>query len=106
MVVEDEQDLACLFEDYLRRCGFYTISFTNPADAIAHFEQNPFSYSLVLVDLIMPNMDGIRVSKRIRKLNDTVRIILVTAYYMHEMIHDTDFKYIRFSKVLIKPLKP
>lgn len=105
MVVDDEKDLACLFKDYLGKCGFETICFTNPVEAIEHFEQNSHSYSLVLVDLKMLIMDGIRLSKRIRELNDNVKIVLITAHSINDIVHTSDFINARISLFLLKPLK-
>ena len=105
MVVDDEKDLACLFEKYLQRSGFDCNSFTSPLSALKHFEQNRYSNTIIITDLIMPSLDGIRFANKIREINDKVDIVLLSAYPIHDYLDDSDFMAARFSQVLLKPLK-
>ncbi|MCU0989262.1 MAG: response regulator [Xanthomonadales bacterium] len=77
LIVEDEPKIAALLEDYLRaHGGFQCRSIHRGDQALDCFrEERP---DLVLLDLMLPGLDGIEVCKRLRAESD-VPIIMVTA---------------------------
>ena len=77
MIVEDEPKIAALLEDYLRTKGGYLTTVVERGDRVlAQFHaQQP---DLVLLDLMLPGMDGIEVCKQLRA-HSQVAIIMVTA---------------------------
>lgn len=77
LVVEDEPKIAALLEDYLRAKGGYRTEVVNRGDlALARFQQ--CQPDLVLLDLMLPGLDGIEVCKQIRA-ESQAPIIMVTA---------------------------
>lgn len=79
LVVDDEQELANLYKEFIMKLGYDVISFTNPAIALEHYKQSIGRYSLILTDLRMPGMSGIELANKIRESNSKVKIFLVTA---------------------------
>jgi len=77
LIVEDEPKIAQLLEDYLHRMGGFQTCVVNRGDLVleAFQKERP---SLVLLDLMLPGMDGIEVCKRLRA-ESNVPIIMVTA---------------------------
>lgn len=77
MIVEDEPKIAKLLADYLQASGGYRTRTVERGDeAVDAFrDEEP---DLVLLDLMLPGLDGIEVCKRIRN-ESTVPIIMVTA---------------------------
>lgn len=77
LIVEDEPKIAKLLEDYLQAKGGYRTAIVGRGDeALQRFrEEQP---DLVLLDLMLPGLDGIEVCKRIRA-ESPVPIIMVTA---------------------------
>jgi two-component system response regulator BaeR len=76
LIVEDEPKLASLLSDYLTNSGYTTECIFNGQKAIpAIRDQLP---SLVLLDVMLPGMDGMEVCKEIRTFSD-IPIIMVTA---------------------------
>jgi two-component system response regulator BaeR len=77
LIVEDEPKIASLLEDYLRARGAYGTRIVERGDlvmsAVGEFEPD-----LVLLDLMLPGMDGIEVCKKLRAVS-TVPIIMITA---------------------------
>ena len=73
LLVEDEKDLAELFSLRLKADGFDITVATNGLEAIKLIKKiNP---DLVLLDLVMPDMDGYEVLKKLKKdkvLNETI----------------------------------
>jgi DNA-binding response OmpR family regulator len=68
LLVEDEKDILDLFTEYLSSSGFNTISFQNPMKALNYFYQNQRNCSLVIADYKMPQMSGLELIKKIRKI--------------------------------------
>jgi two-component system response regulator BaeR len=77
LIVEDEPKIASLLQDYLRSHGGYRCQCVHRGDeAIDAFRAA--QPDLVLLDLMLPGLDGIEVCKQIRR-ESTVPIIMVTA---------------------------
>ena len=104
MIVEDEWDIAYLFSLYLEGFGFNTISFTEPLLALDHFKQYPKRYCLILIDMSMIDLNGMELSKEIRKYNSQVKILLITGYCKEDISHSIDFKEAKISDVILKPV--
>jgi DNA-binding response OmpR family regulator len=75
-VVEDEWKIARFLQMELEHEGFQTAIETNGRRALDRIMQENFD--LVLLDLMLPEMDGLEVCRRVRALSD-VPIIMVTA---------------------------
>lgn len=77
LIVEDEPKIAALLEDYLKAKGGFETQTLDRGDIVmdAFRAQPP---DLVLLDLMLPGLDGIEVCKRIRS-ESQVPIIMVTA---------------------------
>ena len=77
LIVEDEEKIASLLCDYLEKIGGYqTHRVARGDEAMLAFEQ--VSPALVLLDLMLPGMDGLEVCKAIRAKSQ-VPVIMVTA---------------------------
>lgn len=76
LIVDDEREIAELIEIYLRNEGFQTeVAFDGEA-AIAAFERQPAD--LVILDIMMPKLDGLEVCRRLRR-DHHVPILMVSA---------------------------
>lgn len=77
LIVEDEAKIASLLRDYLEKVGGYKTHWVDRGDeAMRAFEKA--SPDLVLLDLMLPGMDGLEVCKAIREKSQ-VPVIMVTA---------------------------
>src|SRR5215212_8115179 len=76
LVVEDEQSIASFVAMYLRNAGYDVQVAPNGRDALAKAEAA--SPSLIVLDLMLPDIDGIEVCKRVRQSSD-VPILMLTA---------------------------
>ena len=78
LIVEDEPKIASLLEDYLAAHGFTCRQVHRGDQALDEYHAH--SPDLVLLDLMLPGIDGIEVCKQIR-LSSTVPIIIrITSY--------------------------
>ncbi|MFO1369324.1 MAG: response regulator transcription factor [Marinagarivorans sp.] len=76
LVVEDEIKIADLIAKYLALEGYEAVTVQNGADALARFKQ--LRPQLVILDIMLPGLDGLEVCKRLRTIADTP-IIFLTA---------------------------
>lgn len=77
LIVEDEQELADLLKRHLEDCGFNVQTAARGDDAVRLAEAGKFD--LILLDLMLPGMDGIEVCRRLRARNLRTPIVMVTA---------------------------
>ena len=76
LVVEDEPGIARLVQDYLERAGFAVVLAANAEEALAQARtKRP---ALVVLDLGLPDRDGLDVTRELRRLSD-VPIVMLTA---------------------------
>ena len=76
LVVEDEPTIAEILVDYLRHAGFTPSQMGNGCEALDSIRANP--PDLVVLDIMLPGMDGMSVCREVRKFS-AVPIIMVTA---------------------------
>ncbi len=80
LVVDDEPDLADAVAGSLRREGYAVDVSNNGQDALERLSINP--YDLVLLDLTLPDVDGLEICRMIRndaRFDPSTRILMVTA---------------------------
>lgn len=76
MVVDDDYNINQLIKLYLEKEGFTVEPYEEGTEALKSFKANP--PSLVVLDIMLPGMDGWDICREIRKSND-VPIIMLTA---------------------------
>lgn len=77
LIIEDNRDLANLLESHLRELAFQVdLSF----DGITGLAKaNSDNYDLVILDLMLPGLDGMEICKRLRRKSSYVPILMLTA---------------------------
>jgi len=76
LIVEDEPKLSDLLRDYLLQAGFCVEQLDNGLDVAGRVRSNP--PALILLDLMLPGLDGLDVCKKVREFS-SVPIIMITA---------------------------
>src|SRR5262247_2053350 len=76
LIVEDENSIASFVALYLKNAGYSVRTVANGADALDQVSSDP--PALTILDLMLPDIDGIEVCRRIRKTSD-VPILMLTA---------------------------
>lgn len=76
LIVDDEREIAELIEIYLRNEGFQTSIAGDGEEALELYGREP--YDLVILDIMMPRMDGLEVCRKLRK-DQSVPILMVSA---------------------------
>lgn len=79
LVVEDEDAIRQFEVINLQRGGYETVEAVNGFDALTKFEEEYGNFQVVLLDIMMPGIDGMEVCRTIRARSSTVGIIMLTA---------------------------
>lgn len=85
LIVDDELKMRILIRDFLRREGFETIECSNGEDALNLF-LNDKDINLIILDIMMPKMNGWEVCEKIRKYSNIIPILMLTAKSENEDI--------------------
>lgn len=76
LIVDDDSNICELLRLYFEKEGFSTVILNDGAVAVKNFEE--LQVDLILLDIMLPNLDGWQVCREIRKKSD-VPIIMITA---------------------------
>lgn len=78
LVVDDDKAICEYMETFLAKDGFEVKTLNDPSDAPEEVKNG--GYHLVVLDLMMPKLDGLQVLERIRKVDNDVAVVIFTGY--------------------------
>ena len=94
LLVDDEADIALAFSLGLESNGFSVDAYTSSIKALANFKSD--FYKLALLDIKIPEMDGIELYEKIREKDKKIKICFISAY-------DVDYHIVKeYSECIIK----
>lgn len=79
LVAEDESSIREFVVINLKRSGYDVVEAENGAEALREYDSSNGDFDIVLLDIMMPEIDGIEVCKQLRKRSASVGIIMLTA---------------------------
>ena len=79
LVTEDEQAIREFIIINLQRAGYNVVEADCGEVALEKFEEDPDSFDIAILDIMMPGIDGFTVCKELRKKSSTIGIIMLTA---------------------------
>lgn len=78
LIVDDEADIALILKLQLEDAGYSTMRARDGLEALSCLEKEPFS--LVLLDIKMPRMDGIQVLEKLQNTSPETAVVMMTAH--------------------------
>jgi two-component system OmpR family response regulator len=84
LLAEDDNNLGLLLKNYLIAKKYDTTLCVNGKEALETFRKNEFN--ICIVDIMMPEMDGLTFAREIRKINANIPVIFLTARNQKEDI--------------------
>ena len=78
LIVDDDADLRITLSEILKEAGYYVDNASSGSEAIEKAATEAFD--IVLLDVMMPEMNGIDVLKELRKIRPKTRVIMITAF--------------------------
>ena len=100
LYVEDEDEIINKYAYFLEEC-FREVHIARDGEEAYQFYQE-HKIHLIILDLLIPKLNGINLAKRIRKEDDSVVLIALTAHSDREIL--LDIIDLNFSSYLIKPV--
>ena len=79
LIVDDEERMRKLIKDFLKAKGYGIFEACDGENALEVYSKNKEKISLILLDVMMPKLDGWSVLRQIRQENSKVPIIMLTA---------------------------
>ncbi len=103
LLVDDEEVVRSTGAKMLDRLGFSVITAVDGVEALSVYGEAPERFDCVLLDLTMPRMDGVECFHQLRKLDDKVRIVVISGYSETEVTRK--FKGERVPNFILKPFQ-
>ncbi|WP_041958111.1 response regulator transcription factor [Sulfurospirillum arsenophilum] len=75
LLIEDDLEMQSLICEYLQNYDFEVQAYDKPKEALSHLKESPTQYKVIVLDLMLPQMDGFDVCKEIRSFSDAHIII-------------------------------
>lgn len=77
-VIDDENEILSVIQRFLNRSGKYNVTtFSNPVVALDTIDNN---YDIIMLDIMMPQMNGLDVLEKIKEKNPNQKVVMMTAY--------------------------
>jgi DNA-binding response OmpR family regulator len=105
LIIDDEPDVILVLKQVLEANGFEADSYEVPRLALKNFRAN--MYDLLLLDIKMPDINGLDLYQEMRKIDDKVKVCFLTASEMFYEKFRKEEPYSKFDKELFiaKPIE-
>jgi CheY-like chemotaxis protein len=80
LLVDDEELILKYCHEMIQSLGYDVLSTTKPREAISIYRDRQKDFDLVILDIIMPEMDGIEVFERMASINPEIKAIITSGY--------------------------
>ncbi|MBE9228996.1 response regulator [Phormidium sp. LEGE 05292] len=78
LIVDDEAAIREIIQNSLEAYGYQTLTATNGVEAISLYTQHPQDINVVIVDMMMPTMDGSMAIRTLKAINSQVKIVAIS----------------------------
>jgi two-component system cell cycle response regulator CpdR len=99
LLAEDDQDMRRFLCKALQNAGHDVVSFDNGRGAYERLREEPFT--LLLTDIVMPEMDGIELARRATELDPDLKVMFITGFAAVALNPESQAP--KDAKVLSKP---
>jgi two-component system, cell cycle sensor histidine kinase and response regulator CckA len=83
LLVDDEEDVLEISKAMIEAIGYKTITSRGGQEAIKLYQERKDHIDLVLLDMIMPSMNGGKIYDHLKEINPSVKVILVSGYSLN-----------------------
>ena len=101
LLAEDDESMHGFIERALTKAGYEVIAFANGQDAHDRLQEQGEAFTLLLTDIVMPQMDGIELARRAAEHDPKLKIMFITGFAAVTL--NTDSPAPKDARVLSKP---
>ena len=101
ILLVDDDTFLDVGERMLERLGYEVFTATSGVEVLDMFEKNPERYDLVIVDMTMPEMNGLELSKKLLEIYEDIPIIICTGH--NDLISSEISRDIAIRDYVMKP---
>lgn len=102
LLVDDEQVLADLMKAMLSTMGYHVTAVSDSISALETFRASPDDFDLLITDMTMPDMNGLRLAENILAIRNTMKVIISTGF--SERISDAMIEEAGIKAMIFKPI--
>ena len=102
LFVDDEKSVVIMAKQLLEELGYRVITASTAHDAMEQFNANPSQFDLVITDMAMPNMSGVKLSQKLKAIRPDIQIIICTGY--STLIDEERAKKLGLAAFVMKPI--
>jgi two-component system cell cycle response regulator CpdR len=99
LLAEDDEGMRRFLVKALEKAGYDVIAFGNGLEAYERLKEEPFT--LLLTDIVMPEMDGIELARKASELDPDLKIMFITGFAAVALNPDSQAP--KDAKILSKP---
>ncbi|MCM0082571.1 PAS domain S-box protein [Geomonas sp. Red32] len=104
LVAEDDSSVSFFIESILGQYGYRVIVAADGGEAVERFKENREAIGLVILDLIMPRMNGKEVFDEIRRMDAQVKVLFSSGYSAEMMLDQLELSH--GEEFIMKPVQP
>ncbi len=102
LLIDDEIQVTAIGQEILECYGYTVTSQNCSVKAFDDFILNPFMFDLVITDVLMPNMTGLELARKIKRLRENLPIIMWTG--LLTPVIENQAREIGIQKLITKPI--
>jgi len=102
LFVDDEISITKMVKRMFERLGYKVETATTPQDALERFSLNPDHFDLVITDMTMPQMTGVKLSEKLMEIRPDIPIIICTGH--SALVDEERAKDLNLAAYVMKPI--
>jgi excisionase family DNA binding protein len=84
LIVDDDEPIRRLFKETLEKNNYHVVTSDNGIKALQLIKS--WNFDLIFLDLKMPDMDGVETFRRIRRIDKSVSVVIITGYATSDLL--------------------
>jgi CheY-like chemotaxis protein len=102
LFVDDEKSIAKMAQQMLERLGYNVQTRLNPVEALELFQSKSHLFDLVITDMTMPQMTGVKLSQRLKDIRPDIPVVICTGH--SSLVDETKAKEMGIDAYIMKPI--
>ena len=88
LIVDDNADIRATSREVLESLGYRVLEASDGLQAVETYASNQSEIALIIMDIVMPGLGGVKAAERIRRINSEIKIVYATGYDKESTLPD------------------